>query len=218
MEEIIINADRRQIIGKHVKTLRREGKLPAVVYGKNLDSIPITLDYRESSRILDKLSPSALVLLKVDDEDHYTLVREKQRNPILGSIRHVDFEAVSLTETVRSNVNVRLIGEAPAVEDYLGILVTSLEQLEVESLPRALPDIIEVDVSVLKEIGDSLTVKDLVMPEGVEVLHEPDEVIVVVTAPVMEPEEEVEEVEEVEEGEPQVIERGRREVESEEES
>lgn len=218
MEEVIINANHRQIIGKHVKTMRREGKLPAVVYGKKIGSLPITLDYREVSRLLDRISPSTLVVVNIDGEKHYALVREKQRTPILGTIRHVDFLAVSLTDTVRTAVNIKLVGEAPAVETYLAILVTSLEQLEVECLPGDLIDSIEVDISGLKEIGDSITVRDVILPKGVEVLNELEETVVVVTPQTAEEEIEEEEVEEVEEGEPEVIERGRREEEGEEAS
>lgn len=217
MEEIIVNAGRRQIIGKHVKAMRREGKLPAIVYGKKIDPLPITLDFREASRILDRLPPSALVVVDVDGDKHYALVRDKQRNPILGTILHVDFLAVSLTETVRTEVNVRLVGEAPAVETYFAIITTSLEQFEIECLPRDLPDSITVDISRLSEIGDSITVKDVAPPKGVQVLNDPDAIVVVVTAPTAEAEVAEEEIEEVEEEQPAVIERGRREEEGEEE-
>jgi large subunit ribosomal protein L25 len=218
MEEVVIQANRRQVIGKKVGALRREGMLPAVVYGSKIESIPISMDMREASRTLERLSPSALVVVEVDGEQHYTLVRDKQRNPVRGSIIHVDFQAVSLTETVRADLNINLIGEAPAVETYLGIVVPSLEQLSIESLPKDLPDRIDVDISGLLEIGDSVLVGDLVVPEGVEILSDPEEVVVVVIAQAAEEVEEVEEEEEIEEGvEPEVLERGKREGEEEEE-
>jgi large subunit ribosomal protein L25 len=156
--------------------------------------------------------------LDIDGDKHYTLVRDKQRNPVRRSIIHVDFQAVSLEETVRADVNIILIGEAPAIETYLGILVPSLEQLSIESLPTNLPDRIDVDISGLVEIGDSILVRDIVIPEGVEVLNDLEDVVVVIIAPAVE-EEEVEEEEEieVEEGEePEVLERGKREEEEEE--
>jgi large subunit ribosomal protein L25 len=217
MEEVKIKADRREVIGKQVKALRREGKLPANVYGKTIGSIPVTLDYREVSRFLDLVSPSTLVIVNVEGDEHYTLVREKQRDPIQGKLRHVDFQAVSLTETVRANVNIHLIGEAPAVETYHAVLVTSLEQLEVECLPRDLVDRIDVDITTLHEIGDSLAVRDLVLPKGIVVLNDLSETVVVATAQVAEPEVEEEELEEVGELEPELIERGKREVEEEKE-
>jgi large subunit ribosomal protein L25 len=218
MDEVIIKANHRQVVGKKVKVLRRDGILPAVVYGQKIESIPISLDMREVSRILERISPSALVVVDVDGEQHYTLVRDKQRNPIRGSILHVDFQAVSLDETVRADLNIKIVGEAPAVETYLGIVVPSLEQLSIECLPKDLPDNIEVDISGLNEIGDSLLVRDLVAPNGVEILSDPEDVVVVVIAQAAEEEVEEEEVEIVEEGmEPEVIERGKREEGEEDE-
>lgn len=216
MEEIVLKASRRSVIGKQVKALRRSGQLPAVLYGRHVDSIPISLDMKEASRALDKISSSALIVIEVDGQRHYALVRERQRNPILGSFRHIDFQAVSLTEKVRANVSIRLVGESPAVENYFGIVVTNMEQLEVESLPRALPEWIEVDVSSLVEIGDAIYVRDLVLAKGVEVLEDPDAIIVIITAPVAEEIVTEEVVEAVTGVEPEVIERGKREVEEEE--
>lgn len=217
MEEVVFQANQRDVIGKKVKRLRREGLLPAVVYGHNIEPIPISLDMREANRTIDSISPSALIVLNIDGDKHYAIVRDKQRNPLLRSIIHIDFQAVSLTETVRADVNVNIVGEAPAVETYLAILVPSLEQLSIECLPTNLPDRIDVDVSGLAEIGDSLLVSDLIVPDGVEILNDPEDVVVVVIPPAAEEEEEVEEEEiEVEEGaEPEILERGKREEEEE---
>lgn len=214
MEEVVIQANHREVIGKKVSVLRREGLLPAVVYGHGVDSLPITLDMREANRVLDRLSPSALVVVDIEGDQHYALVRDKQRNPIVGSITHVDFQAVSLTEKVRADLNINLIGEAPALDAYFGILVQNLEQLSIESLPKDLPNRIDVDVSGLAEIGDSLLVSDLIVPDGIEILNDPEDVVVVVVAQAAEEEEE--EVELEEEVEPEVVERGKIEEEEEE--
>jgi large subunit ribosomal protein L25 len=215
MEEVVIQANHREVIGKKVKVLRHQGLLPAVVYGHGVDSLPITLDMREANRVLDRLSPSALVVVDIEGDQHYTLVRDKQRNPIVGSITHVDFQAVSLTEKVRADLNINLVGEAPALEAYFGILVQNLEQLSIECLPKDLPNRIDVDVSGLEEISDSLLVSDLVVPDGVEILNDLEDVVVVVVAQAAEEEEE--EVELEEEIEPEVVERGKIEEEEEEE-
>ena len=206
MEEIVFEANHREVIGKKVKVLRRDGVWPAVVYGHNIEPISISLDYRDASKTLDSISPSALVVLDIDGEKHYTLVRDKQRNPVRRTIIHVDFQAVSLTETVRADVNINLIGEAPAIETYLGVLVPSLEQLSIECLATNLPDKIEVDISGLTEIGDSLLVRDVTAPEGVDILNDPEDVVVVVIAQAAEEIEEVEEELELEEGmEPEMV-------------
>jgi large subunit ribosomal protein L25 len=218
MEEIVFEANRREVKGKNVKKLRRDGLLPAIVYGHSIEPISISLDYKEASKTLDSISPSALVVLDIDGEKHYTLVRDKQRNPVRRTIIHVDFQAVSLTETVRADVTVNLVGEAPAIETYLGILVPSLEQLSIECIPTNLPDRIDVDLSGLTEIGDSISVSDIIAPEGVEILNDPEEVVVVVIAQAAEEVEEEEELElELEEGvEPEMVERGKREEEEQE--
>jgi large subunit ribosomal protein L25 len=207
MEEVVFQANRREVIGKKVKTLRREGILPAIVYGHNIEPISISLNMRDAVRTLDSISPSALVVLDIDGEKHHTLVRDKQRNPVRRTIMHVDFQAVSLTETVRADVSVNIVGEAPAVETYLGIVVPSLEQISIECLPTNLPDKLDVDISGLEEIGDSILVGDLTAPDGVEIMNDPEDVVVVVIAQAAEEVEEVEEEEvELEEGaEPEVV-------------
>jgi large subunit ribosomal protein L25 len=219
MEEIVVQASRRELIGKQVKILRREGKLPAVMYGKHVDTVPIVIDRKEAGKTLSGLSPSALIQIQLDGDEFYALVREKQRDILLGTLTHVDFQAVSLTETVRAEVAIDLVGDSPAVREIGGLLVTNVEQLDVEALPRDLPERIEVDVSGLETIGDAIYVRDLSLPESVTVFAEPDDVIVVVTLPAEEPEpeEEVEVEEELLEGmEPEVIERVRGEEVEEE--
>lgn len=219
MEEIVIQANRRKLIGKQVKALRREAKLPAVMYGKQVDTIPIVIDLKEAGKSLSGLSPSALIQIQLDGDEFLALVREKQRDVLLGTLTHVDFQAVSLTETVRAEVAIDLIGDSPAIREIGGLLVTNVERLDVEALPRDLPERIEVDVSKLETIGDAIYVRDLSLPESVTVFAEPDDVIVVVTLPAEEPEpeEEVEVEEELLEGmEPEVIERGRGEEVEEE--
>jgi large subunit ribosomal protein L25 len=209
MEEIVLKAKRREVIGKQVKALRRQGELPAVIYGRKKEPIAITLNAREAGRILPGLSSSHLITVNVDGDRHTTLVREKQRHPVRGELIHVDFLAVSMTEKLRASVPLAFEGVSPAVEEQDGILVTSLEQLEVESLPRNLPERIMVDISGLQNISDAIYVRDLVVPKGVEVLTNQDEMVVVVTAPAAE---EVEEIVEAAD-EPEVIERGKKEEE-----
>jgi large subunit ribosomal protein L25 len=218
MEEIVISAKRREVIGKQVKVLRREGWLPAVIYGHDIGSIPISLDYRDASRILSAVSSSRLVVVEIDKARHNALVRERQRHPVTGNILHVDFQEVSMTEKLRTMVSLEIQGEAPAVEEFGGILAAGQEQIEVECLPGDLPNLIGVDISSLKEIGDALFVRDLPVPPNVEILTDLDELVVIISAPAAEPEEE-EEVEELEleMEEPEVIERGKAEEEEEEE-
>jgi large subunit ribosomal protein L25 len=218
MEEIVLKANHRSVLGKQVKALRREGKLPAVVYGHHIDPISIVLDLRETARSLAGLAPSALVIVDVDGEQHKTLVREKQRNKITGTLLHVDFLAVSMTEKLHAQVYIEVTGVAPAIKEFSGVLVTGTDEVEVECLPQDLPERIVADTSGLLKIGDGIYVRDLVVPEGVKILAEPDTMVALIMAQAA-----VEEVvapvaeEEVVEGGPEVIEHGKKEEEVEEE-
>lgn len=213
MEKVVIKAVRRDITGKQVKALRREGKLPAVIYGHHLEPLPIMLDAHDAGKTLTGLAPSALITIEVGGKSYPTLVREKQRNKILGSLIHVDFLAVSMKEKLRSNVSLSIEGVSPAVNDFNGILVVNKNELEVECLPRDLPEKIVVDISGLNEIGDTIYVSNLQMSDQVKILDEDDTVIVSVTAQAAE-EEVVVEVEELAE-EPEIIEKGKREEDEE---
>jgi len=211
MKDVVLKAERRDVIGKQVRALRRAGVLPAVVYGHNFDPIPISLDMREASYILPRASSSQLIGIDLTGKHHTVLVRETQRHPVTGALLHVDFQAVSLTEKLRVMVSIELKGEAPAMKLYNGVLVTGQEELEVECLPMDLPTRIEVDLSELKEIGDGIYIRDIVLPAAVHVLSPADEMSVLVTAPAVEVELEAEA--EAVAAEPEVIERGKKEEE-----
>jgi large subunit ribosomal protein L25 len=217
MEEIVLQAKHRNVIGKQVKTLRREGLIPAVVYGSGIEPTPISLDWKETSRFLANVSASALIALDIDGERHKVVVREKQREVLTGALQHVDFQAISMLEKLRLSVPIVLTGEAPAVSEYDGIVTIGMETLPVESLPGDMPEALTVDISGLREIGDSILVKDLEIPDNVTILHDLEDVVVNITAPAPEEVEEVEEEEELEAEEPELVERGRREEEEKEE-
>ncbi len=217
MEQIVVKATHREVIGKQVRALRRAGKLPAVLYGSGVEPTPILVDMHEASRTLAHLPSSALVSLELDGESHLALVREKQRDFILGSLKHIDFQAVSMKEKLRVNVALLITGESPAVKDFNGVLVSGMEELEVECFPQDLPESIAVDISGLKKIGDGIFVRDITPPANVTILESPEEMIVLVTAQAAEEVEVVAEEEGVEAGaEPEVIEKGKKEEEEEE--
>ena len=210
MEEVVLKATTRNVVGKQVKALRREGGLPAVLYGKTIEPMNVTLNQRDATRILSSITSSHLVVIELEGQRHTALVREKQRHPVQAHLMHIDFQVVSMTEKIRTSVVIDLIGEAPAVKDYNGALVTGVEELEVEALPRNLPEKITVDLAVLRKIGDSIHVSDLEIPAKVEVITDSGELVVLVTGQAAEAEEEVTEVGAAE---PEVIERGRKEEE-----
>lgn len=212
MEEVVFNASPRSIVGKQVRALRREGGLPAVIYGRNFEPINVTLNLREATKTLSTVTSSHIVTINVDGKKYNALVRDRQRHPVSGLLLHVDFQRVSMTEKLRTSVVIALEGEAPAVKEFGGVVVTGLESLEVESLPGDLPERIEVDLSNLREVGDAVYVRDIQLPSAVEVLTDPEEMVVLVTAPASEAEMAIEEPEAAE---PEVIERGGKEEEEE---
>ena len=221
MEKQVLKATKRTVTGKQVRQLRRAGQLPAVIYGHNVEPVAISLDARDATLSLSKVSSSTLISIDVDGHEIPTLVREKQRDFIRNVLTHVDFMAVSLKEKLRAEVSIELVGVSPAVKDFNAILVNGLTSLTVECLPTDLPEKFVVDISMLAVIGNGIHVSDIVVPENIKVLDDLDEMVVVATAPAKE---EVAEVVaaavpvEGEGGEPEVIEKGKKEEGEEEES
>ena len=212
MEKVVIKADKRHVIGKQVGALRRAGKLPAVLYGHKIDSTPILLDAHQTALTLSRLTSSSLVTVSLDGIEYPTLVREKQRHPIKRHFTHLDFQVLSLTEKTHVKVGIELQGTAPALKTYDSTLVHSLTELEVECLPQDMPERVVVDISGLAEPGDSIHVRDLNLPGTLEILSDPDEVIVSITA--AKAEEAAEAVEEVP-SEPELVKGGKKEEKAE---
>lgn len=216
MDIIEIQASPRTIKGKQVKALRRTGLLPAIMYGVGSDPQTLELPAHETELILQRVSGSTLIDLKVGNKTHKVLIREVQREVISRKPIHVDFLEVAMDVTIRAVVPIELVGEAPAVRELGGVLVSGLNDIEVEALPSNLPDRISVDISVLEGFDDSITVGDLVVEEGVTILTEPEEAIANVIYQVEEEEPEVEE--ELLEGvEPELVDGEEVEVQDDEE-
>lgn len=181
MEKVVLKAEKRNVVGKQVKALRREGKLPGVIYGRHVEPIAISLEAHSTGLAMTKLTSSSLVTINVDGKEYPALVRDRQRDYIKGNLTHVDFLAVDLNEKIRAFVGVHYVGVSGAVKDYNGVLVHNLEQLEVECLPTDLPERIEIDISVLAKIGDGIRVHDVKISDKVRIVTDGDEMVAVVT-------------------------------------
>jgi large subunit ribosomal protein L25 len=182
MEKYVLEAKKREVIGKKVKALRQEGMLPAVIYGSGIDPQPITLDTKAVLQTLKVIGANTLVTVKVGKKEHLALVRDVQREVIKRDLLHIDFQAVSLEESISTAVPIITDGEAPATKEFNAVLSIALDELQIEAKAKDLPDSIRVDVSTLEEIGDNILVKDLVIPGEVTVLDDPDEVVIVASA------------------------------------
>lgn len=182
MQQFQLAAEVRHETGKGANNrLRRSGYIPAVVYGAGKENLSLKVEERLVSRLIRQGGMNRLLILKVDGEDRAVLMHEVQVHPVRGALQHIDFLEVRLDEKVNVTVPVQVIGDAPGVLEG-GVLAQALWELEVSCLPTEIPEAVEVDVSGLA-IGDSLLVKDVQAPEGVEILTDPEEAVVSVVAP-----------------------------------
>lgn len=186
-----LSAEKRTVVGKKVKKLRLEGKVPANVFGKNVKSLAISVKRTEFEKLYRTAGETTLIDINIEGEKEPrpVLIAETQFHTVSDHLLHVNFHQVDLTKKVTAGVPVRLAGEAPAVKDKGAILVTVMSEIHVEALPANLPDHILVDISKLVEFGDSVHVKDLKIDADVKVLADEAETVVTV----QEPKEEVEE-------------------------
>ncbi len=185
MEKYVLEAQERTVIGKKVKALRREGLLPAIVYGSGIDPVAITLNTKEVLRTLSKVGVNTLITIKTGKKEHLVLVRDIQREVITRSLLHMDFQAVSLEESITTTVPIVVVGEAPAVKEFEALMITSMEAIEVEAKAKDLPDTIKVDISGMLSIGDNIQVKDLVISGDVTILDDPEGIVIVATLPTL---------------------------------
>jgi len=180
----------RDTLGKKVRFLRRKGLTPANLYGPNIESIPLQVETTLLKRLIARVGRNALVTLRVDGKPRVVMIRDIQRNPLTDDLLHVGFFQVEMTHRVRPEVPLLLLGDAPAAKSSRVMLLQNLTALQVEALPGELPRNIEVDLSGLEEIGQTIHVRDIPVSDTLEVLNDPDQVVV----RVMETRVEVEEV------------------------
>ena len=216
MEQIELKAELREISGKHVKRVRAEGYVPAVLYGSEIQAVPIQIESKALHRVLAQAGGNMLISLQVGSKKPvFTLAREVQRDALRHHILHADFYQVKMTEKITAEIPLVFTGEAPAVKEQGGILVHGLDSVEVQCLPADLPSSIEVDLSSLAAFHARLTVADLRVPSSVTILSDLESVIAHIEAPRKAEEEEVVEAAPAM-AEPEVV--GKREKKEEEET
>lgn len=224
MAELTLEVARREQTGTGVaKKLRRDGKVPAVVYGGDREPVTITVDARDMSNLVNKSEHGirSVFLLKLSDSDQsrHAMIRDVQVDPISRRMQHVDFVRVDMNTKVHVMIPIHMTGTAKGVKEEGGILDQQLREIEVECLPGNIPDELVVDVSNL-QINDYIRLSDLELPADVE-LYDAPEGDPVIAGVVPKQEEIVEEEDELglaEEGEPEVISRGKEDDEDEESS
>lgn len=184
-ERVTIKAAPRAVLGKKVRQLRRQGRLPANVYGRGIDSRAIDIDAREFARTIKSAGLRAMIELSVDGENdpRYVILRGMARSGGTGEPIHVDFFQVDPNIPIQANVPIRLVGEAPAVRDLAGTLLPGLDVVAVRCLPLAIPDSMPVDLSGLNSFDMTLTVANIEPMDGVEILTDPAIVVATVNPP-----------------------------------
>lgn len=185
-----LNTETRNIFGKKLKNSKKEGKIPAVVYGKGKESKPLFVNLNEFKKIWKNIEEATIVKLKGGSNDE-VLVYDTEKDPVRGEFIHVDFYALDVDKPITAEVKIIYEGVSPAVKEKGGVLVKVLHALEIEALPKDFPHEIKIDVSKLVNIGDRIIVKDLVLGNSVKIISKDDQIIVLAKPHV---EEKVEEV------------------------
>ncbi|MBI1833444.1 MAG: 50S ribosomal protein L25 [Candidatus Andersenbacteria bacterium] len=169
---------------KTATAVRRDGLVPAVLYGHKVTSQSIQIDARQFAKVYEQTGYTSLITLELGDgQEHMVILRDIQRHPLRNDVVHADFYQVRMDEKIKANVPLVVTGESSAIKDLGGVLVRPMDEVEVEALPQDLPQNISVDISVLDTFEKIFHVKDLVVPTGVTILAEADEVIALVQEP-----------------------------------
>ncbi len=178
MKRFKLAVEKRTITGKKVKALRKQGILPANVFGKDIKSTAVQLPLKEFEAVFTEAGETGVVDLQLDGENRPVLIQNVHYHNITRFPLHADFYQVNLKEKVKAMVPIVAAGEPKAVTDKIGLLLQPLSEVEVEALPTDLPENIEVQVENLAAIGDQITVADLKVPTGIEILTDKEQVVV----------------------------------------
>lgn len=170
--------------GKALETLRANGFVPAVLYGHDVASTMVSLNYLDFSRILKTAGESTLIELSIAGKKPVNvLIHEVTTHPVTGRFLHVDFYQVNMKEEIETDVPLEFVGESAAVKALSGVLIRSLEEVKIKCLPSDLPHALEVDLGKLATFDDAIKIGDIVLPKGVELLDDAETIVATVAAP-----------------------------------
>jgi large subunit ribosomal protein L25 len=180
MERIELEAEKREVIGKNVRFLRRTGITPANLYGHGIESIPLQVNTKQLATTLAHMSMTDLIHLKISGTKtpRNVMVRQVQKNPTSDDVLHVDFYQVKMTEKIKADVPLVFTGEAPVLKRKNVSLIHLLDTLHVEGLPDHLPHNIEVEISSLEEPDQAIYVKDIPLSDDITLISDPEQMVV----------------------------------------
>lgn len=181
-EKIILDAQTRTEVGKKVKSLRKQGLIPANVFGQDFKSQSIKIGLKDFTLAYKQAHETGIIYVNVDKDSIPTLVTSLQRDPLRHSILHIDFRKVNLKQKIETEVPILIVGESEAVHQHGGELITQNDHITIEALPSDIPANIEIDISALKEVGSDIKVSDIAKNAAYTITMEPETVIVSVTA------------------------------------
>ena len=188
---ITLKAEKREIFGKQTKKLRKQGLIPAELYGRGLQNVHLSVPAKDFAQAYREAGEHSVLYIEVEGKSHPVLIHSVQENQLKPEILAIDFHEIRMDEKVKAHVPLEFEGESPAVKEKEGILIRNMDEIEVEALPTDLPHRITVDLSGLTELDQSIYVRDLPKGGKYEYVVDAETVVVSVTAP---KEEEVEEV------------------------
>jgi large subunit ribosomal protein L25 len=181
--ELELKAQIRENVGSKLESLRKQGIVPAVVYGSGHKPVSVQVNYEEFKKVFAETGESTLIRLKTGDEVKNVLVHDVSKDPMTGNFIHIDFYQVRMDQVIKAEVPLVFEGESSAVKLLEGVLVKSMNHIEVEALPKDLPREIKIDISVLDSFDKHIRIKDLILTSGVKIDLDPEETIVSVMPP-----------------------------------
>lgn len=184
MSKQTLKAEKRELVGRKVKSLRKQGLVPANIFGKKIESLAVQVDLKAFDLVYKEAGETGLVELSVGTDKRPVLVHGLQLNPKTDEVVHIDFLQVDLKEKVEAQVPVEVFGESPAEKQSIGTVVQHINEITVEALPADLPEKFEVDKSVLETVDQAVFVKDLKVDSSkVTIINNPDDIVVKVEPP-----------------------------------
>lgn len=181
-----ILAKKREIFGKKTQLLRKEGMIPAELYGHGFPNEHLSVSAKEFVKAWKEAGESSVVKLKIENSEKpgaelNVLIHDVQKNPLTGEVASIDFYEVRMDQKIKTSIPLQFMGEAPAVKEFNGVLIKAVQELEVEALPGDLPQHIEVELNKLTQIGENIHVKDLAISDKIRVFIDPEAVVATVT-------------------------------------
>lgn len=182
MEKYTLQAQQRTSVGRKVKKLRQTGHIPGTIYGKKIKSVTVAVEAVAFGKLYEKAGESALIELVVDGKVRPVLIHNVQKSALTEAPLHVEFFQVDLKEKVKTKVPLKFTGDSQAVSQKLGVLLTIIDEVEVEALPTELPEHITVSITELKALGEEIKVADLKVPAGVTILTDAELTVIKIGA------------------------------------